>query len=531
MHVKNRIICLVLCIFSLAASMFLLVDTVKKDMPEINRGEKKEEVVDPILPSVDFESEKTQLSETGVSAFALRVQNFVTRLAYEEDKSFETERDYIIENAKNVAGWLLEKGDASGSEYLLQVAQMFEKSKIEFSSDEAFGESVSRILSDIDTSFETVSQNENLSLYPVFDTEVGGELTLALLSIHLAQAKGDGSTTFILSVGGGALLGDRLGTENEGSFKQMYDGSKYAFPMYKLSSVLKNDDMSFITLLAPLTESAESEVLDPVKGSPEYAKGLLGVDCVSVAPFEIMDYGEAGYQDTLTTLSNNSISYSVHNGSSFKDTAFGKVVYITFDLTDTPVTDEQKDKNKEVVKSAVQTERENGADLIVVMLNWNTRLRKSDDFSADYKGDEVSVYEQHFDAYNKEIARAAIGDGVTGANLVVGTGAHVIQGIENYKGRMIVYSPGDVTFSLPVDREKPNTAYSFIFTQTFEKTENGIESKDFRVIPFVNTSVDEPFTPTPVFDSRADSIIDILRYRSSYFADPLTEFNYIKIEK
>lgn len=526
---KSRIICLVLCIVSLAASMFLLVDTVKKDMPEINRGEKKEEVVNPIAPPVDFESEKTQLSETGVSAFAIRVQKFVTRLAYEEDKSFETERNYIIENARDVASWLLENEDASGSEYLLKVAELFEKSKTEFTSDEAFGTCVSKILADIDASYSALSENANLSLYPVFDTNVGGELTLALLSIHLSQTNTE--DTFTVSVGGSALLGDRLGTENENSFKSQWQNSKYSFPMYKLSAVLKNDDMSFITLLAPLTESAESEVLDPVKGSPEYVKGLVGVDCVSVAPFEIMDYGEVGYQDTLTTLSDNSISYSVHNGSSFKDTAFGKIVYITFDLTDTPVTDEQKDKNKEVVKNAVQTERENGADLIVVMLNWNTRLRKSDDFSADYKGDEISAYEQHFDAYNKEIARAAIGDGVTGANLVVGTGAHVIQGIENYKGRMIVYSPGDITCSTPLDSEKPNTAYSFIFTQTFEKTESGIESKNFRVIPFVNTSVTEPFTPTPVFDSRADSIVDILRYRSSYFANPITDFNYIKIEK
>ncbi len=528
---KNRVICLVLCIVSLAASMFLLIDTLKKDMPEINRGEKKEEAVTPIVPNVDFDSEKTQLSETGVSAFAIRVQNFVTRLAFHEDKSFETERDYIIENARDVANWLEENGDVSGSLYLLKVAELFEKSKTEFVSDEAFGTSVSKILADIDTAYANLSENENLSLYPMFDTEIGGELTLALLSIHLSQMNADSDTTFTVTVGGSALLGDRLGVDEQNSFKSEWENSKYSFPMYKLSAVLKNDDMSFITLVAPLTQSAESAVLDPVKGSPEYVKGLVGVDCVSVAPFEIMDYGETGYQDTLTTLSDNSISYSVHNGSSFKDTPFGKVVYITFDLTDTPVTDEQKETNKQVVKNAVQTERENGADLIVVMLNWNTRLRKSDDFSADYAGDEISVYEQHFDAYNKEIARAAIGDGVTGASLVVGTGAHVIQGIENYKGRMIVYSPGDIVCTTPIDREKPNTAYSFLFTQTFEKTESGIESKDFRVIPFVNTSVTEPFTPTPVFDTRADNIIDILRYRSSYFANPITDFNYIKIEK
>jgi hypothetical protein len=90
-----------------------------------------------------------------------------------------------------------------------------------------------------------------------------------------------------------------------------------------------------------------------------------------------MDYGEAGYQDTLVTLADNSISYSVHNGSSFKDTAFGKVVYITFDLTDTPVTDEQKDKNKEVVKKSALEEKvaeQANKDLAVITKGYDFKI-------------------------------------------------------------------------------------------------------------------------------------------------------------
>ena len=51
-----------------------------------------------------------------------------------------------------------------------------------------------------------------------------------------------------------------------------------------------------------------------------------------------------------------------------------------------------------------------------------------------------------------------------GADLVVGHHSHVVSGIEQFKGRCIVYSLG--TFSSPI--LTPNDMDTFIFTQQFK---------------------------------------------------------------
>lgn len=527
---KNKIICIALCVVSLAASIFLLTGIMNKDDPVMNVPEKKEESNIPAPPPVSFDTEAIELTATGVSAFAKRIEDFATRLAYTEDKSYQTELQVIQDNSNAVADWLRSNSNDSEAAYYELIAEKFaDLQKVK--TDAEFSAFAAGMLRDIDSAASSLTNPDTVSLCPSFDTEVGGSLTLALLSIYdaITEEALDPATTFTVTVGGGALLGDRIGVSQDKSFKAAFDSSAYKFPFYKLSSMLMNDDLTFITLLAPLTDSAEpaENVLDPVKGLPSYADSLMGIDCVSLAPSELEDYGSTGYEDTVAVLQNNSIS-SVGNGSSFVDTAFGKVVYITFDLTDTEVSIAQKDKNKEFIRTKVEAERENGADLIVVMLDWNTRIRESTDFTADYLGTATGKYEQHFDAFNKEIGRAAI---AAGADIVVGTGANVIQGIELYRGKLIVYSAGNLTYSGSLDSEQPNTAYSFLVRQTFAKENGETKVLSTRIIPVVNTSLDAPYLSTPVFDTRAETIVDMLTYQSSYFSDSIKEFNYINIDK
>ena len=244
-----------------------------------------------------------------------------------------------------------------------------------------------------------------------------------------------------------------------------------------------------------------------------------------------MEYGEKGLNDTASALRAEGISYSVQEGSQSIIDNFGKVVYITFDLTATPLTDEQNSRSIEVIKNAVTAERNNGADLVVVLLHWNTRKRQRDSLSSDYLDGTISKYEEHFDAYNKELARAAIGDGVSGADLVVGYGSRVPQGIESYNGKMIVYETGDLSYSGELDESYPNAKTGFLFRQTFIKTAQGVKSQSYRIMPIINTSEEALYLPTLVFDERADAIIDNLIYQSRYFGNAITEFNHIRINK
>jgi len=528
---KNRIICISLCLVALAASVILLVNIINREVsvgtPSDNSAV-QEEIKPPVI---DLDAASVELTDTGVAAFADRIESFIVRLAYENDKSYESEAQYIIENARSVAEWL---GESEGAVYYTDIAKTLETLTSRTHTDEEFSKLAGTALATFDKDISAV--DNSTGLYPELDTSVGGGLTLALLSINDAvyEKSLDPATTFTVTIGGTALLGDEIGTPDADSFKKAYDSSKYSFPFYKLSSVLANDDVSFITLTAPLTESSEANEnqLAPAKGLPAYASSLYGIDAISLAPESILDYNDAGYRDTVDALKAQGISSSQHEGVEFFDTEFGKVVYITYDLTSTEVSDNQKAKNADIIRTRVERERENGADLVIVMMHWNTRQRVSST-SSDYIGEasrefKVSAYEPHFDAYNKDIARAAIN---AGADLVVGTGTHVAQGIELYEGKYIVYCPGDLVYSGRLEDDVANTAYSFLFKQTFEKSERGTRVLSTRIVPVVNNSESAKLCPTPVFDKTADTIVETLVYQSHWFTEAIESFNYIKISK
>ena len=530
---KNRIICISLCIFALAASVILLVNVINRDAYVKNPNTETVDKDNETPPPPSFDSESVELTDKGVASFAARVESFIVRLAYENDKSYESEAQYIITNANSISEWMSEK-DPDGAAYYKLISDTFDTLLKNTRTDAEFSAFAGETLRKIDAAYSGL--DNKAKLFPELDTTVGGSMTLALLSVNDAvyEKSLDPSKTFTVTVGGSVLLGDEIGTPDASSFRKAYESSKYSFPFYKLSPFFANDDATFITLTAPLTESTEANAnqLAPVKGLPDYASSLFGINAVSLSPASVLDYNEQGYKDTVDALKKNGISSSQHEGAEFIDTEFGKVVYITYDLTGTEVSDSQKSKNVDIISRAVQNERENGANLIIVQLHWNTRERVSST-SSDYVGEKtkeynVSVYEPHFDAYNKDIARAAI---KAGADLVVGTGTHVAQGVELYEGKYIVYSQGDLVYTGKLDSDVANTAFTFLFRQTFEKTSNGVKVLSTRIVPVVNNSESSRFCPTPVFDASADSIVDTLVYQSHWFTNAIKSFNYIKIDK
>lgn len=533
---KSRIISVCLCLVALGLSMLMTVKLINSDgyVPPEKHNENKNDKTDigSLAPSVNTEVE---LNNEAIASFAHTVESFVDRMAYSADKSYEAELDNVIKNLDRISKHLAEDsaGDKDVAEYLDALSSAFKTARDGFSGDSDFSAKVSDILGDLES--RALLLDDSSKLYPRIDTAASGKMTLALLSMYERQSIPKDGTAFTVTVGGGALLGDELGTSESMKFATQFKNSKYAYPFHAISAVTASDDMTFISLEAPLTTATDSESTNPVKGAPEYAANLIGIDAVSLASSRVMEYGQIGFDETIKSLKDNSpagsdILYSVQTSSQSKVTDFGKIVYITFDLTDTPVTDEQKEINKQVIKNAVTNERENGADVVIALLHWNTRQRKGE--TDDYLGAATSEYEAHFDAYNKEIARAAIGDGKSGADLVVGYGARVAQGIEKRNNKMIVYNPGDLTYSGSLDPEKKNTDLAFLFRQTFVKDSVGVTSVSYRIIPIVNTTEEDKYLPQPVFDERADKVIDNLIYQSRYFGDnSITSFNYIKIEK
>ncbi|MGE5405022.1 MAG: CapA family protein, partial [Candidatus Saccharibacteria bacterium] len=127
-------------------------------------------------------------------------------------------------------------------------------------------------------------------------------------------------------------------------------------------------------------------------------------------------------------------------------------------------------------------------DLVIVTFHWGTEMTT------------------HKHGVQTDLGRFAIDNG---ADLVLGTHPHVVQGIEKYKGRYIVYSLANFCFGNkrnPVDRD------TFIFQQTFGFNSNGLLVKAFdkKIIPCAVSSTPgrNDYRPTILSGKSGDRVIN-----------------------
>ena len=97
-----------------------------------------------------------------------------------------------------------------------------------------------------------------------------------------------------------------------------------------------------------------------------------------------------------------------------------------------------------------------------------------------------------------------------GADLVIGTHPHVLQGFEKYKGRYICYSLGNFSFG---GNNAPSDMDTAIFRQTFTlKGDELVDDDNFEIIPCRISSADgyNNYQPIPAEGAKRDRIIDRL---------------------
>ncbi len=110
------------------------------------------------------------------------------------------------------------------------------------------------------------------------------------------------------------------------------------------------------------------------------------------------------------------------------------------------------------------------------------------------------------------LGRLAIDEG---ADLVCGHHPHVLQGIETYKGKNIVYSLGNFCFG---GNSSPSDMDTMIFQQTFTITSNGVQADNVtNIIPCSISSADgyNNYQPTPATGDEATRIKSKIDERSA----------------
>ena len=206
-----------------------------------------------------------------------------------------------------------------------------------------------------------------------------------------------------------------------------------------------------------------------------------------------MDYGEEGLADTLKALEEAKIVYGYDDILGYYEDA-EKGIKVGFVSVNEVYDGKQVEKYLENGIAALKADE--SVDLVIACCHWGDEL---DNYPNEY---ELNLGKQCID---------------WGADLVLGHHPHVMQGIEEYNGRFIVYSLGNFCFG---GNKNPKDKDTMIFQQTFTFV-NGVkqEDKDIRVIPCRISSVTSKndYCPTPVTGDKAIKVIDKINEFSKQF--------------
>lgn len=302
--------------------------------------------------------------------------------------------------------------------------------------------------------------------------------------------------TFTISATGDVSLGNLQIHGYEGTFNEMWDleGPEYFFESVK--EIFEADDMTIVNFEGVLTATDNRvEKLYNIKGKPEYVQILVegNVEAAAMGNNHRMDYGEEGLKDTVAALESAGIVYGYDDILGYyEDEETGiKVGYVSVnEVYDETLVETYLQEGLAALKA------DETVDLILACCHW---------------GDELDRYPNE---YELNLGKQCID---WGADLVLGHHPHVLQGIEEYNGRFIVYSLGNFCFG---GNKNPKEKDTMIFQQTFTFV-NGVkqEDQDIRVIPCTISSVSKrnDFQPTPVTGEDAERVIDKINDYSEQF--------------
>lgn len=261
------------------------------------------------------------------------------------------------------------------------------------------------------------------------------------------------SIKITISAAGDCTLG--VDSRYNNTFNNYYKKKGSAYFLKKVKKVFSKDDVTIVNLEGPFTNAtSRASKTFTFKGPASYAKILKkgSVEVVNVANNHTFDYGRKGYSDTLKTLRKNKIKYCRNGSIAYKTVKGVKIAFLGFNQLEGITSSD--------VKKVIQKARKQRAKIIIVSFHW---------------GIERDYYPS---AIQKSLGRAAIRDGAT---LVLGHHPHVLQGIERYRGRYIVYSLGNFCFG---GNTNPSDKDTMIFQQTFTiKNGKVAKNKDIKVIP------------------------------------------------
>ncbi|MBN6189371.1 CapA family protein [Aneurinibacillus sp. BA2021] len=311
------------------------------------------------------------------------------------------------------------------------------------------------------------------------------------------------SARVLVSAVGDVTIGTDEGFAYAGSFPQEVEKNGYAYFGKHISSLFMKDDITIANLETTLTTAKAKAVKTfRFKGTPEYARilTLSGIDTVNLANNHTHDYLQKGYDDTVRTLAQYGIGYFGYAKKEIRQVKGVSVGLLGYEGW------ENTAKLRRSIAADIEKLRQQGAHIVIVSFHWGVERSN------------------HPNTTQRGLGQHAIR---SGADLVLGHHPHVMQGIEQYHGKYIVYSLGNFMFG---GNRNPSDKDTFIFQQMFHVQDGKLaDTREIRLIPASISSVKERNNYQPVPLSGAEGKRVLARLKN--YTDHLGVFDWHAVKE
>ena len=246
------------------------------------------------------------------------------------------------------------------------------------------------------------------------------------------------------------------------SYHTCIDQNGYDWPFSLVKDVLAADDLTVANLEVVFTARTQhtDKMYNLVADADHVAVLNAGsIELVNTVNNHSMDFGRAGYQDSLATLEAAGVDSfgSIYAGreDGFDLLGVRDVNGIRFGFIGFSYPQEADQKR---IADRIATLREQGCDVVVVSLHWGRETHPT-----------PTTGQMN---YAKRILDA-------GADMIWGHHPHVLQPIQFYNGKPILYSTGNFTFGT-MSNVDPATG---IFQLTYQKEEGRVQLAELSVVP------------------------------------------------
>lgn len=261
-------------------------------------------------------------------------------------------------------------------------------------------------------------------------------------------------TVTVTAVGDCTLATDVNAYYNRGftGYADSLDGD-YSYFLKNVAPVFSEDDVTIVNFEGTLSNQGErADKTFAFRGKPEYVKVLTtsSVEAANLANNHSADYGDVSLEDTIKYLNEAGIVNFIGTNAPIQEINGIKVGFVGIDA----LNEEEAAK----MEKAIGSVKNLGAQLIILSIHWGEEK-------------ETAPNDEQI-----ELAHKAID---LGADLVIGTHPHVLQGIEKYNGKYIAYSLGNFCFG---GNDNPSDKDTVIYRQMFTFVDGTLQVDDNMVL-------------------------------------------------